>query len=302
MKIAVLSDIHGNIPALEEAAAHIEQWRPDQVIVNGDVINRGPCSRASLRFVLKQQKEAGWRPLRGNHEEYVLACDVENSAARGPAFELVRFAHWTCNQLNGELTAVRQWPAIFQWRAPDNSEFCVTHASTVNNRDGIYPRTTDEELRRKIAPQSAVFVTSHTHVPLIRTIDGTTVVNIGSVGAPFDQDRRLSYGQFTWTRRRGWQAEIVRLPYDYAQIERDYVRSGFLQEAGPLAQLMLVELRKARGLVYRWANQYQDAVLAGEIGMEASVRDILRQDDVRPFTGAPGWQVAANVTAGQSAG
>jgi hypothetical protein len=89
----------------------------------------------------------------------------------------------------------------------------------------------------------------------------------------------------------GWQAEIVRLPFDRMEIERDYVASGFLAEAGALTQLMLVELRKSRGLMFRWASRHYDQVMAGEISVEATVRDILRDDDVRPFTGTPGWEI-----------
>ena len=47
---------------------------------------------------------------------------------------------------------------------------------------------------------------------------------------------------------------------------------------------MLVELRKARGLIFRWADRYQEAVLAGLMSLEESVRLVLCDDDVRPFT------------------
>jgi hypothetical protein len=66
---------------------------------------------------------------------------------------------------------------------------------------------------------------------------------------------------------------------------------AFWTGAGPLAQLMLVELRRAGGLVYRWATRYQDAVMAGQISMEESVRAVLEDEDLRPYRGAPGWTV-----------
>jgi hypothetical protein len=169
------------------------------------------------------------------------------------------------------------------------------HGSMRDNRDGVYPQTTDAELREQIAPAPKIFVTGHTHRPLTRQVDATTVVNIGSVGAPFDGNRQLSYGRFTWTTTRGWQSEVVRLPYDYERIEQDYTNSGFLDEGGPLAQLMLVELRRAGGLIYRWASRYEKAVLAGEIGLEESVREVLCDDDLRPFLGTPGWSAASQV-------
>ncbi len=116
-------------------------------------------------------------------------------------------------------------------------------------------------------------------------------MNIGSVGAPFDEDKRLSYGRFTWTPAHGWQTEIVRLAYDWQQTIRDYATSGFLDHGGPLAQIMLVEHRKSRGLIYRWANRYQKAVLAGELSLEESVRRVLQDEDLRPYLGPPGWNI-----------
>ena len=72
MKIAVLADIHGNMPALERVTTHIEAWGADQVIVAGDVVNRGPQPRTCLQFVEDKQQSAGWQVVRGNHEDYVL--------------------------------------------------------------------------------------------------------------------------------------------------------------------------------------------------------------------------------------
>jgi predicted phosphodiesterase len=293
VKVAVISDIHGNVPALESVTADIDQWQPDSVIVDGDIINRGPLSRDCLEFVLARQKSDGWRIVRGNHEDYVLECAAAESTAVDPAFEVRQFAHWTYLQVAEYVPILAHLPGRHSVCAPDGTELRVAHGSMRDNRDGVYPQTSNAELREQIAPAPRVFVTGHTHRPLIRQIDGTTVVNIGSVGAPFDADRRLSYGRFTWTAMSGWQSEIVRLAYDYERVEQDYETSGFLAEAGPMAQLMLVELRRAGGLVYRWASQYQEAVLTGEISLEESVRAVLDDDDLRPFLGAPGWTAAS---------
>ncbi len=292
MKIAVISDIHGNLPALRTVTRDVEAWGPDKVVVAGDIVNRGPLSLDCLRFVQEKRHRWGWRAIKGNHEEFLLERAAPNAPDSGPYFELVRFAHWAYQQVNvnGYLEALRQLPDKVVHLAPDGSEFRVVHASMRNNRDGIYPMASDEELWKQIAPVPAVFVTAHTHRPMIRRFNDSLVVNVGSVGAPFDGDQRASYGRFQWNRA-GWEAEIVRLPYDRAQTERDYVESGFLHEAGPLAQLMLVELRRAGGLIYRWAKRYQDAVLAEEIDMETSVRELLQDADLRPFLGPPGWQL-----------
>jgi len=290
MKVAVLSDIHGNLPALRTVVAHVDRWSPDAVIVGGDIVNRGPLSGACLELVAQRHEADGWRLLRGNHEEFVLDCGNPDRPLSGPGYETTQFAHFALAQVGANAELLRLMSDVFERAAPNGELLRIVHASMRNNRDGVYPATPDEELRRQIAPAPAVFVTGHTHRPLIRRVDGTLVVNIGSVGASFDDDRRAAYGQFTWTKS-GWSAEIVRLDYDYTQIEIDYVESGFLAHGGALAQLMLVELRKARGLIFRWASRYQEAVMNGRLTLEESVRYILCDEDVRPFTGPPGWSL-----------
>lgn len=289
MKIAVLSDIHGNLPALRTVIADIDAWSPDLVVVNGDIVNRGPRSGECLDVLVERQQADGWRLLRGNHEEFVLDCTDPARSRPGPAYETTRFAHFALGQSARHVGLLATLPDVFERAAPNGDLLRVIHASMRNNRDGVYPLTTDDDLRRQIAPAPAVFVTAHTHRPLVRQLDGALVVNIGSVGASFDDDRRAAYGRFQWNGH--WTADIVRLPYDYAQIERDYLESGFLDEGGPLAQIMLVELRKARGLIFRWASRYQDAVMGGLMSLEESVRLVLCDEDVRPFTGPPGWTV-----------
>jgi predicted phosphodiesterase len=291
MKIAVLSDIHGNVPALQAVAEDIDAWEPDQVIVNGDIVNRGPCSRSSLDYVLKRQKEDGWQILSGNHEKYLLYCATPEFETKGPIFERNRFAYWTLQQLNGAVAKLATFPEQFSWWAPDGSELRVRHASMRSNRDGLYEELSDEAIERRISPDPAVFVTGHTHQAFMRTVNHTLVVNTGSAGAPFDLDWRPSYGRFIWHEESGWKAEIRRVTYNRELIEEDYVRSGFLDEAGPLAQLMLIELRLARGLIFRWADEYEKAVIKGEISIEESVKNILLEEDVRPYVGPPGWSL-----------
>lgn len=290
MKIAVLSDIHGNLPALRTVIADIDAWRPDIVVADGDIINRGPTSGVCLEILLERRATSGWHLLSGNHEDFVLDCGRPDQPLSGPAYEMKRFAHFALTQVSGMVAEIKNLPVRFEHYAPNGDTLRVVHASMRSNRDGVYPMTPDDELREQIAPAPAVFVTGHTHVPLVRRVDHTLVVNIGSVGSPFDKDRRPGYGRFTWTPNE-WRAEVVRIPFDYSQIEADYVRSGFLEQGGPLTQIMLVELRKARGLIHRWAALYEKAVLSGLMTLEESVRLFLCQDDMRPFTGPPGWTI-----------
>lgn len=280
MKIAVLSDIHGNFPALTAVTNHITRWQPDLTLLDGDIVGAGPCNADCWAFV---QQQVGWHVLRGNHEDYVVEWADPTQPTSGTGFDLSRLSHWTYHQLQGDVAGLAALPDRFGWQAPDGSTLFATHASTLGNRAGIYPTTAVAEMRRKLSPYPAVFVTAHTHIPFIRQVDQTLLVNVGSVGLIGDGDQRASYAQLTWTRRAGWQAAIVRVAYDIAQTEQDFVRSGYLAEAGPGAALTLVELRTARDAKTRWTLAYRDAVLSGELSMAASVRAFLDTPEFRPY-------------------
>jgi hypothetical protein len=144
------------------------------------------------------------------------------------------------------------------------------------NRDGITPGTSDESLVGKLPKGVALFISGHTHRAHRRRTQDMDVVNVGSVGSPFDEDVRGSYGRFTWRGGR-WRTELVRVPYDRARAEREFESSGFLDEGGPLARIVYLEWQRAELLMSGWRRSYQEPVLRGELTLEASVQRYLRQ-------------------------
>ena len=274
MKLAVLADIHANFVALQTVATHIKTWQPDAVVVAGDIINRGPRSLECLRFVQDKQRTEGWRVVGGNHEDYVLMHDRPDAPRSGPRFEIHRHSYWTYQQLDGHVAALAALPFQQSLPGPDGSEVRVTHASMRSNRDGIYPFTTDQELRQKIRPYAPVLCVGHTHRPLIRRVDGALVVNAGSVGLPFDGDRRAAYARLTW-QDGAWQAQIVRVDYDLRAAERDFFETDFFEGSGPLGRVILNELRTGESRLFYWTADHQERVLTGEQTMAEAVDDFL---------------------------
>lgn len=268
MKIAVLSDVHGNRPALEAVLEHLQQWKPDGVIVNGDLINRGPCSLQVLQLLLKTYPKTTF--LKGNHECFVLASASESEPRTGPVYEMRKFTHWTYAQMGKEIERIVTWEDSLDLDGLGGGNLHITHGTILGNRDGITPRTNDHELAGKLGNKRGLFITSHTHWPFIREFSGTTVVNSGSVGSPFDSDYRASYLQLSLSQGH-WRSEIIRLEYDRAQTEIDYLRSGFLDAGGPMTKIMLMELRHSRGLIGPWIRNYEPAVLRGDVTLERSV-------------------------------
>jgi predicted phosphodiesterase len=269
MKIAVLSDIHGNLPALQAVADHLARWQPDQVIVNGDTVNRGPASLAAWQFV---QQQTGWQLLKGNHEDYVIGHKTEDVQARnGRLFDINYMSYWTYLQHKGEVAELAQLADGLSLFAPDGSELRLRHASMKHNRDGIWPHSDPEAMQRQIGAPPAVFATAHIHSPFVRQVGSTIVVNSGSVGTPADGDPRASYAQIRW-QRGYWSAQIIRLAYDRTCTRQHYQDSGFLADAGLIGWLVFHEWEQARSIIYAWLMAYYEAVLAGEIELETAVR------------------------------
>lgn len=277
MKMAVLSDIHGNLPALQTVATHIDLWQPDAVIVAGDIVNRGPQSLACWQFLQAKAATAGWQLLKGNHEEYVISRGQPDNVPSGPDFELSRLSWWTYQQLHDHVAALAALPDGCSLVGPAGREVRVRHASMLHNRDGIYQETETAAIKAQIAPPPGVFVTAHTHKPFVRLVSGTLVVNAGSVGTPADGDGRASYAQLQW-RHGHWQAHIIRLAYDVDQARQDYFQTGSLAESGPLSWLIFYEWQLARYIFPVWMARYWQMVLDGVIDVETAVRRHLHQE------------------------
>lgn len=269
MKVAVFSDVQGNLPAMEVVVEDILSWSPDLVIMNGDLVNRGALSLDCFELFESMQQQHGWLPIKGNHEEYVLHCcqppedDIEA--------EMRQFADWTHRQMGDSIYRMSDWPDHLTFDCPDGDQWVhVTHGTLAGNRNGISQSITDDTLPGKLPDDIALFITAHTHKPLIRIFNGTRIINVGSVGSPFDLDVRASYGRFTFQDGK-WHSEITRVEYDRQRADRDFQQSGFLDEAGPFATIIYEEWKRADLLIPYWKRQYQDAVLNGEIPLETAV-------------------------------
>ncbi|NUM45833.1 MAG: metallophosphoesterase family protein [Anaerolineales bacterium] len=275
MKLAVLADIHANLPALEAVTADLETWGPDHVVVAGDVVNRGPRSPECLAFVQDKIQHAGWQVLKGNHEDYVIEQAKPDAPRTGPLYEIYRHTQWTYEHLNGDSQILATWPDDLTLH-PEHP-VRIAHASALGNTVGLFPILADAELTRRVGqPAPALFCGGHTHYPFLTRLEGTLIANVGAAGLPFDGDRRGCYAQFTF-RRGQWEGEIVRVAYDWARTLADFQDSGFLSQAGAMPWLVLAEFLHAKSQLYGWMQDYYEPVLAGQTTVEASVRDQLEK-------------------------
>ena len=273
MKLALVADVHANLPALQAVLADVDRWRPDRVVVLGDTVNRGPHPRQCYELIRTRGAEPEWHELAGNHEDYVL--QVQRRPPAGNELIVHQHTHWTGAQLAGAEAHLAALPQQVRLDLPPPAgRVTFTHGSLLGNRNGIYADTEPAELTAKVDSSAALFGVGHTHRPLILSHGSTLVVNAGSVGLPFDGDRRAGYAQAT-ARRSGWQVEIIRLPYDWRAAWRDCATEEFVAGSGPLARVISRELEIARPLLNEWTKRYQQPVLAGAMAMEQAVSEFL---------------------------
>lgn len=274
MKLALVADIHANLPALQAVLADVDRWGPDLVVVLGDIVNRGPHPRQCFDLIGERAASPAWHLLAGNHEDYVLHLHRHPPRA-GPEAVVHQHTAWTIVQLCAALEGLAALPPRIRLDLPAPAgRASFTHASLLGNRNGIFADTGSLDLAAKVDASAALFGVGHTHRPLVRNHGSTIVVNAGSVGLPFDGDRRAGYARAT-ARRSGWHVVIKRLAYDWRAAWRDCVTEEFVTGSGPVARLISRELEVARPLLTEWTNRYQHLVLAGRIGMEHSVSEFL---------------------------
>ena len=262
MKFAILSDIHANMQALEAVADDIEKWRPDFTVVNGDIINRGPKPAECWRFVQARADSHNWQVTRGNHEEYVMR---HLRPVEGQTF--FPMSAWTVKQMVGHEEELFGMQEVWSHTHPDGGEIRAVHASMAGSQKGIYPRDSNEKVREMIAPAPAVISIGHIHLPYVKFVDKTLIVNSGSAGQPCYGEKKACYARVMW-QDGGWQAEIMRIPYDRAATNRDWFESGILEETAKhdlMTVLVYHEWRTAHPLMLKWFFEYFPAVKAGEV-------------------------------------
>ncbi|HEX6533611.1 MAG TPA: metallophosphoesterase family protein [Gemmatimonadaceae bacterium] len=219
-RIAVLSDVHGNVLALEAVIADLARRRVDQVINLGDHASGPLWPRETVALLARQP----WLQIAGN-------CD--HAIVRRPPAQLGASDRFALERLTGEQ---REWLAALPptASAADGDVLAVhgtpTHddvalVETVEHGRGRL--ATPSEIAERLAGASApVVLCGHSHVPRIARVDTTLVVNPGSVGLPaYDGDDPEPHvmesgspdARYAILERsdRGWSVELIAVPYDH---------------------------------------------------------------------------------------
>jgi predicted phosphodiesterase len=214
LRVAVVSDIHGNLTAFEAVIADVEAHAPDAVLCGGDVALMG----AQGAEVVDRLRELGWPTALGNTDELLWRPDErERQEARAPglrpllALLFEEYAPATTNQLGEDRLAwLRGLPVEVRVEG-----FLLVHAAPGDLWRAPMPDASDDDLAGTYGREGASEVAyGHIHRPFVRAVgEELTVANCGSVGLPWDGDPRAAYLLID-----DGEAQVRRVEYD---VERE---------------------------------------------------------------------------------
>ncbi|PIU44307.1 MAG: metallophosphoesterase [Ignavibacteriales bacterium CG07_land_8_20_14_0_80_59_12] len=220
MRIAVISDIHGNLEALTKALRLIETRHIDRIVCLGDTVGYGPNPNECLDRV----RDVAFASLLGNHDAAALDLSITrhfNVYARDAAA-------WTARVLSPEN---QEYLKTLPLSLEDNGVTFV-HATPKNPGEWHYIFSQAEADLNFSSFETPVCFVGHSHTPQIFSRnrsrgpvrrDDRNIINVGSVGQPRDGDPSLAFGIFDTDT---WTYEQVRAPYDIAAVAEKIIRAG----------------------------------------------------------------------------
>jgi predicted phosphodiesterase len=181
MRIALISDIHGNHLALRRVLADAERNQADRVACLGDVATLGPrpCE------VLRTLRELGCPCILGNHDEFLLDAALVSRYTKAPV--IVDAIAWCRARLSDEdLAFVGTFARSLDIPLAGSRRLHLFHGSPGSNVQDVLSTTSEDDLDRLLEGCEAdVMAGGHTHIQMLRQHRGRWLVNPGSVGMPF---------------------------------------------------------------------------------------------------------------------
>jgi predicted phosphodiesterase len=222
MKLALISDIHGNLFAFDAILEDIHQREIEQILCLGDVVTGGPQPRE----VLIRLQEIGCPIVMGNTDALALDPHLhKHSSQYGQYLQDVEY--WATQQLTDQDKAfIRTFQPTIEWPLNDQAILLAYHGSPRSFSERILPETSLEQLDELFAgyPTAQILAGGHIHQQFFLRYRDKLVLNPGSVGLPLDRllarsesgARNPPWGEYAIITIEGnhFSVELLRVPFD----------------------------------------------------------------------------------------
>ena len=214
MRVAVFSDVHGNVRALEAVLAEIKARGPFDAVVNGgDLAYGGPRPRETIDLLM----QGDYPTVLGNTDVWIAGMEPGGGET----------VAWARRQLEPRHEAfIRGLPRAHRIEPPGGPPLVVFHATPTSLSDLIAPDAPEEVVDEVFDQARArAVVYGHIHKAYVRDVAGGVIVNAGAVGFPFDGNPKASFALLRLDAGR-WRAENVRLAYDHEAVAKELTASS----------------------------------------------------------------------------
>jgi putative phosphoesterase len=241
VRVAILSDIHGNLVGLDACLADLQaQGGADLIVAAGDLCLDGPKPKK----VLQRLEEVGAKCVRGNTDRY-LSEDVTEPVAGVDDAQI----SWTRKELGERwIEFLRDLPFALRV-GDDGNQLLVVHANPKCDDEHVWPDADDASLERLIGDESATAIAfGHLHLPFARMWRGKLLVNVASAGLPKDGDPRACYAILT-ERSGGWEVKHRRVTFDVKKVATQLADCGIPGSAELIATLRRHRYKRLKSLI-----------------------------------------------------
>jgi putative phosphoesterase len=229
-RLAIISDIHGNLPALEAVLADIEALGINDVYHLGDLVGYNPFPNETVALIAARRLPG----ITGNYDQAVLglATDPIGELLNAKITPMGREIYaWTMREVNSqsrEFLAVQPRQVSLargKWRLR------LTHGSPRHIKDYVRPSWPDAMVGDLLLEvEEDILLTGHTHIPMVRQVNGKWLVNPGSVGFPKDGNPLAAYAVLELGEEL--LVEIRRVKYDIDRTVQAIAARGLPPKAG----------------------------------------------------------------------
>jgi putative phosphoesterase len=229
-RLAIIADIHANLPALEAVLADIEAMEAAAVYHLGDLVGYNPFPNETVALIA----ERGIPGITGNYDQAVLGlvADPVGELLNAKITPMGREIYaWTVQAVNLPSREFLEAQPRERSLAADKWRLRLTHGSPRHIKDYVRPSWPDAMVGDLLAEvDEDILLTGHTHIPVVRQVNGKWLINPGSVGFPKDGNPLAAYALLDLGREL--QVAIRRVHYDIDLTVQAIVECGLPPKAG----------------------------------------------------------------------